>query len=360
MKIKGNKIQTEHTPLRVGGALNIQGGSVVQFYDGNDFYPNREGTLSSPILLTHQLSIHDPDANQEITPSMNTTFYENDVAISVVTEGYELIGAHSVKVIKNIPANTQVEIKAVTEFVDPRNNRLYKREDFITLRTLLKAESQYTLDLSPHGAVYFDAYRNPNTQTQVVAKLSHGNTEVIDLTGITIKWLNPEGLDIVENELYGISYSADRRTLTIDKTYINKNTITCEAWKDGKIISTASVTFVRKFNPYRLEVNVIGIPLQPGIDNIKCICNITDTIGPVDVNAAFLLKWMVNEDGYHRQLGTGTPFVFTRADVNMAASILEVYPDLKRREAFAALTDEFGNPLTDEQGNILTAETYGI
>lgn len=360
MIVKGNKIQTEYTPLQVAGAINIQGGSVVQFFDGANYFPNRAGEPSSPILLTHQLSIHDPDTNQEITPAMNTTFYEDDIAISTTTSGYELVGAHAVKVVKNIPANSQVIIKAVTEFVDPRNDRLYKREDFITLRTLLKAEAQYTLDLNPHGAVYFDAYRNPNTQTQVVAKLSHGNTEVFDLTGITIKWLNPEGLDIVENELYGISYSADRRTLTIDKTYINKDTIICEAWKDSMIISTATVTFVRKFNAYRLEVNVTGIPLLPGVDNIRCICNITDTIGPVDVNAAFLLKWMVNEDGFHRQLGTGTPFVFTRDDVNMSAAILEVYPDLKRREAFAALTDEFGNPLTDEFGNILTAETYGI
>lgn len=360
MKIKGNKIQTEHTPLRVGGALNIQGGSVVQFYDGNDFYPNREGTLSSPILLTHHLSVHDPDASQEIFPAMNTTFYEDDIAISAATSGYELIGAHAVKVVKNIPANMQVVIKAITEFVDPRNNRLYKREDFVTLRTILKAEAQYTLDLSPHGAVYFDAYRNPNTQTQIGAKLSHGNTEVIDLTGITLKWLNPAGLDIVENELYGISYSADMRTITIDKTYINKETITCEAWKDGKIISTATVTFVRKFNPYRLDVNVIGLPLLPGVNNIKCMCTISDTIGNVDVNAAFLLRWMIREDGFERQLGTGTPFVFTRDDINMSATTLEVYPDLKRREAYAALTDEFGTPLTDEYGNILTAETYGI
>ncbi|MEL7600551.1 MAG: hypothetical protein AAGU18_10710 [Proteiniphilum sp.] len=360
MKIKGGKIPVEYTPLRVGGSLNIQGGSVVQFFDGNDFYPNREGTLSSPILLTHQLSIHDPDANQEITPAMNTTFYEDDVVISAATSGYELIGAHAVKVVKNITANTQVVIKALTEFVDPRNNRIYKREDFITLRTILKAEAQYTIELTPHGAVYFDAYRSPNTQAQIVAKLSHGDAEVTDLTGITLKWLNPDSLDIVENELYGVSYSADKRTLTIDKTYINKETITCEAWKDGKIISTATVTFVRKFNPYRLDVNIVGLPLLPGVNNIRCICTITDTIGPVDVNAAFLLRWMVREDGFERQLGTGTPFIFTRSDVNMNAATLEVYPDLKRREAYAALTDEFGTPLTDEYGNILTAETYGI
>ena len=98
---------------------------------------------------------------------------------------------------------------------------------------------------------------------------------------------------------------------------------------------------------------------MPGINNIKCLLNIADSIGNVDVNAAFLLRWMIREDGIERHLGTGTPFVFTRDDINMSASTIEVYPNLKRREAFAALTDDDGAILTDESGNILTTETYG-
>lgn len=359
MKLIGSKIQTEHTPLRVGGSLNILGGSAVQFFDGTNYSPNREGTLSSPILLIHNLSIADPDSGEIITPATNTTFYENEVAISSSTSGYELIAGDSVKVVKNIPANTQVVVKAVTEFVDPRSGRVYSREDIITLRTILKAEAQYNLTLNPHGAVYFDAYRNPNTMTTITAKLTHGNDLVTNFTGIVFKWLNAQGLDIVENELYGVSLSADKKTLTIDKTYINKETITCEAWKDGKIVGTSTATFIRKFNSYRPDVNVVGLPLQPGVNNIKCLLTITDTIGTVDVNAAFLLRWMIREDGIERHLGTGTPFVFTRDDINMSASTIEVYPNLKRREAFAALTDESGAILTDDDGNVLTTETYG-
>ncbi len=360
MKLPGSKIQIEHTPLRVGGSLNVTGGSLVQFFDGTEFIPNRAGIPSSPILLRHHVNVVDPDSGESITPAMNTTFYENDVPISSSTEGYELVGIDSVKVVKNIPVNMQAVIKAVTEFIDPRNNRLYRREDGAMLRTILKAEAQYNLSLDPNGAVYFDAYRNPNTQTQATAKLTHGDVVVTDMTGITLKWLNKNGLDVVANELYGISVSGDRKTLTVDKTYINKETITCEAWKAGKMIATASVTYVRKFNSYRVEVDIIGIPLLPGVNNMICECTIMDTIGNVDVNAAFLLRWMVREDGIERQLGTGTPFEFTRSDLNMSASSIEVYADLKRREAYAALTDQNGNPLRDAQGNILTAEKYGI
>lgn len=360
MKLVGRKIETEHTPLIVSGALNVAGGSLVQFFDGTNYSPNREGALSSPILLTHSISVADPDTGDLLNPATNTVFYLDDATVSSSTPGFELIGLDSLKVKKNFPANKQVVIKAVTEFVDSRNSRVYKREDIVTLRTMLKAEAQYNLTLSPHGAVYFDAYRNPNTNSTVHATLKQGNNAISDFTGIEFRWLNSAGLDIVANELYALSVSTDGKELTIDKTYINQEVITCEAWKSGKLLDSSTVTFVRKFNSFSPLVDIIGLPLQPGANTVTCTMQIQDTKGVVDVNAAFLLRWMVIEDNIERQLGTGTPFNFTKDDVNMGASKLQVYPDLKRREAYAALTDDQGRLLTDNAGNILTAETFGI
>lgn len=359
MKLSGNKIQREFTPLRVSGSLNVTGGSVVQFYDGVSYTPNREGTPSSPILLTHSVNAFDTDTGMQAVIAITTTFYENDVVISASTTGYELIGS-SLKVKKNIAAGTAVVIKAVSKFVDTRNNKIYEREDTVTLRTIIKAEAQYQLDLSEKGIVYFDGYRNPNSTTTVTATLKKGMDIVTDMTGITLKWLNSDGLDAVENELYADSVSADGKTLTIDKTYINHELIKCEAWKDGVMIATENVTFIRKFNSFRTDIRVPELPLLPGVNTLSCSIAITDILGNVDVDAAFLVNWMVSENGVDRAVATGASVKIPVSSINLAAANLSIYPDIKRREAYAALTTEnLDELLTDDLDNILTVETFG-
>jgi hypothetical protein len=360
MKLSGHKIQREFTPLRVSGSLNVTGGSVVQFYDGVSYTPNREGTPSSPILLTHSVRAYNIDSSAEVPITYATTFYENDVVITSGTAGYELLG-NSLKVKKNIPGATAVVIKAVSKFVDTRNNKIYEREDAVTLRTIIKAEAQYQLDLSEKGIVYFDGYRNPNSTTTVTATLKKGMDIVTDMTGITLKWLNSDGLDAVENELYADSVSADGKTLTIDKTYINHELIKCEAWKDGVMIATENVTFVRKFNSFRTDIRVPELPLLPGVNTLSCSIAIIDILGNIDVDAAFLVTWMVSENGVDRAVATGASVKIPVSSINMAAANLSIYPDIKRREAFAALTSEDPDELlTDDSDNVLTVETYGI
>lgn len=359
MKLSGNKIQIEFTPLRVSGSLNVTGGSLVQFYDGLSYTPNREGVPSSPILLTHTVDAFNTDSNSQVDIAITTTFYENNVVISGSTAGYELLG-NSVKVMKNIPAGTSIVIKAVSKFIDTRNNKIYEREDIVTLRTIIKAEAQFQLNLSQSGVVYFDGYRNPNVTTTVTATLKKGKDIVPDLTGITLKWLNSAGLDAGDNELYVDSVSIDQKTLTVDKTYIDNELITCEAWKDGAIIATNNVTFIRKFNSFRTDIRIPELPLLPGVTSLNCSIAITDILGNIDVDAAFLVTWIVSEGGVDRAVATGAS---ARIPINlfkMSAANLQIYPDLKRREAFAALTTEDPEELlTDDLDNVLTVETFG-
>lgn len=360
MKLSGHKIQREFTPLRVSGALNVTGGSVVQFFDGTSFTPNREGTPSSPILLTHSVKAYDTDSGAESPISYTTTFYENDVVITSGTAGYELLG-NSLKVKKNIPGATAVVIKAVSEFIDTRNNSVYKREDTVTLRTIIKAEAQYQLDLLEKGIVYFDGYRNPNTTTTITATLKKGKDIVTDMTGITLKWLNSDGLDAVENELYANSVSVDGKTLTIDKTYIDHELIKCEAWKGGVMIATESVTFIRKFNSFRTNIRIPELPVQAGITMLNCSIEIMDILGNINVDEVFLVTWIVSENGVERVIATGASVKIPVSAINLTVANLSIYPDVKRREAYAALTSEDPDELlTDDSDNVLTVETYGI
>lgn len=364
MKLSGNKIQAEFTPLRVSGSLNVTGGALVQFYDGVSYTPNREGIPASPILLTHSVSAFDTDSESQAVIELSTTFYEDNVVISESTEGYELLN-NSLKVEKNITPGTSVVIKAISKFIDVRNNKLYEREDTVALRTIIKAEPQYLLNLSQRGVVYFDAYRNPNATTYVFLTMKKGETIIQNLVteGYEVKWLNQAGLDIEENELYVDTIPAGREGITVDKTYIDHEQIRCEVWKDGVLLATDSVTFIRKFNSFRTEIRIPELPISPGVTELSCSLSITDTLGNVDVDAAFLVNWIISENGVEREVATGASVKIPVASINLSASNIQIFPDLKRREAYAAITvDDAGEEalLTDDDDNVLTVEIYGV
>lgn len=359
MKLPGSKIQVEYTPLSIGGSLNVIGGGVVQFFDGKTYTPNREGTVASPILLRHEVTAVDQDTNQNADVIKTTTFYENGVVISAATAGYSITG-NELKVAKNIAAGSTTEIKAVTKIVDKRDNKVYERIDFVNLRTILKTESEYQLIITPHGRVLFDAYRNPNTTIAVVATLKKGADEVTDLTGITFKWLNAAGLNAFDEEAYASAVSTDGKTLTVDKTYIDSEVINCEAWKDGKMIANDSVTFVRKFNSFNTDIRIPELPLSIGVDTLNCQLLMTDLKGNIDVDAAFLVKWMVSEGGVDRETGyNGASVKIPVSAINMKASKVQIYPAIYRREAYAAVVTDLGEVLVDDTGNVLTVETFG-
>ena len=363
MKLSGNKIQAEFTPLRVSGSLNVTGGALVQFYDGVSYTPNREGIPASPILLTHSVSAFDVDSNTQAVIELSTTFYEDNVVISESTEGYELLN-NSLKVEKNITPGTSVVIKAISKFIDVRNNKLYEREDAVTLRTILKAEPQYLLNLSHRGVVYFDAYRNPNTTTDVLLTLKKGGDIIQGLVakGYEVKWLNQAGLDIEENELYVDTIPAGREGITVDKTYIDHEQIRCEVWKDGVLLATDSVTFIRKFNSFRTEIRIPELPISPGVRELSCSISIADTLGNVDVDAAFLVNWIISDNGIEREVASGASAKIPIDPASFRAANIRIFPDLKRREAYAAVTVvDAGEEtlLTDDDDNVLTIETYG-
>lgn len=361
MKLSGHKIETEYTPLVMSGNLVVTGGPVVQFYDGTSYTPNRAGSPATPILITHELSAFDPDGILSEF-SFSTLFYENDTLITSSTSGYTLVGSNAVRVGKNIPAGTSVVIKAVSEMLDSRTGKIYTREDSTFLRTILKTESPYQLNLSQRGAIYFDGYRNPNVTTTVTATLKKGQDTITDFTGITFKWLNSEGVDAVENELYADAYSNGNRTLTVDKTYIDHELIRCEAWKGSELLAYDTVTFVRKFNSVRVDERIPELPIKAGTTSLNCSVLITDMLGNIDVDSAFLVEWIVSEGSSERVVGSGANASIPVSSINLKAANLSIYPDIKRREAFAALTDmQAGEEvlLTDDNDNVLTTETFG-
>jgi hypothetical protein len=71
----------------------------------------------------------------------------------------------------------------------------------------------------------------------------------------------------------------------------------------------------------------------------------------------------VSENGVEKQVGEGANTQIPISSINLKAANLSIYPDIKRREAFAALTtidDEEEVLLTDDDDNVLTIETFGL
>lgn len=358
MKVLGQKLGKIFTPLTLTGGINILGGNNVQFWDGNSYIPNREGTPSSPLLIVHHVDVVNPDeqAEGELTFTKVTKYYENDVLITSSTPKYSLID-DKLRVEKNIPAGKAVTIRAVTQLIDTRNGNIYERIDITYLRTITKTPDALQLVITPNGTVTFDGFRNPNTKTTVTATVRQYDEEITDYSGLTFKWLNSEGKDAIEYELYGDEVSSDGRTITIDKKFIDKDTLHCEVWRDGNLIDKDTVTFLRGFRSCHQSVDTPGLPLMPGIKSLICTFYAQDALGPIDVNEAFLVVWMITENGVDRELGTGSPFELSESSINWDANP-QIWVDARRREAWAALVDSDGSLLTSD-GAVLVVETYG-
>lgn len=345
--------------MNISSSLNSSGGALVQFFDGLNYYPNRVGVISSPIVLSHVVNAVRINGTPSNIP-YTTLFYENDLLIDSGNTFYELIG-NTLKVKKNVTAGSSIVIKAISKFIDSVSGKLYERIDTTVLRTILKAEAPYQLTLSQRGVVYFDGYRNPNVITTVNASLRKGGEAVTDFAGITFKWLNSEGLDAVDNELYADAYSNLNTTLTVDKTYIDHELIKCEAWRGTELLAFDTVTFIRKFNTFKAEIRIPELPLHYGVTNLNCSVIMTDILGNIIVDNAFLVNWIVSENGVERQIATGAVVKIPVSSINLNAANLKIYPDVKRREAFAALTtDDIDELLTDDLDNVLVVETYGV
>ncbi len=363
MKLPGLGANVEFTPFVVSGNLSVIGGSLVQFYDGISYTPNREGEVSSPILLTHSVTAVDADSEKIVDVAYATLFYENGTPITSENLSYELLG-NSLKVKKNVAPGESIEIKAISKFVDKRNDKIYERQDIVILRTILKNEADYGLKLSQRGRVYFDGYRNPNVTTSVMVRFTQGTELIQSLVakGYEVRWLNSEGLDIETNELYVDTIPAGREEIIVDKKYINHETIRCEVWKDGVMLAHDSVTFIRKFNSIEIEIVSPQIPIRPEIQQITCQLFIRDMTGNIDVDAAFLVNWYVEESGVSRKIGEGSSISIPRSGFNLKALNLNIYPDIRRREAFAAYTiPDNGQQVlaTDKDGKVYTGETFG-
>lgn len=220
----------------------------------------------------------------------------------------------------------------------------------------------FQITLNPLGSTYFDAYRNPNTKTSVVATLTRNSKIVTDFAyeKVELRWLNADGVDVVENELYADDVS-NITTLNIDKTYIDDEIIKCEAWHKSEKVAESNVRVIRKFNPYTPTIQIPALPAPPEVTTLNLSISMTDEVGSINVDSAFFIEWMVVEDTVTRKIATGAIASVPASSINMGAANLQIYPSIKRREAYAALTTiDAGEEalLTDDLGNVLTVETY--
>lgn len=356
-RLTEHTIPVEFTPLTVSGGLTITGGPAVQFYDGENYLPNRAGSPASPIIIEHEVDIIDIDEMVHAF-SKSTTFYENDTAITINSEDYEIIPPNAIRVEKNIPPGEAVTIRAITEFLDPRSNRYYSREDTLDLRTILKADHLYQLELDPRDRQVFDAYRNPNRVTAINLKLLKGEDEITDFAGLTIKWLNGDGQPAVANELYAVETQNSNKRLVVDTSFIENETIRCEIWEGSKVIASDSVNFTRRYNSFRTDIEIPELPIVPGTRQLTADIYLDDLQGNIDADGAFDIRWLLNTAGSEEEVAAGSSadIPIARLDLTKALSI---YPDVKRRQAFGALKDNNNKILTNGAGIPLAFQLLG-
>lgn len=358
MKLTGSKIPVDFTPLMVSGNIVVEGGPTVQYFDGLTYVPNRSGVLASPLIVKHVLDIKDPD---EIAQAFakSTKYYANEVAITSETAGFELLGDDSVKVTLNVPAGDTLVLKAVTTFLDPRTDASYSREDITYLRTILKVEEEHQLVLEPRGRLVLDAYRNPNKLLPVTLTLLKGSTFVTDFTGLTFKWLNSDKVDVLANELYAKELQDSNRKLIVDLSYIESEVIRCEVWEGLKLLASDEISIKRQYNSFMSDMIVPDIPVTSETRELNCYLYLVDRLGSIDVDAAFDTTWIVATGSTAKEVGKTSVTKFPITEVNLKGTTPEIYPNIKRREAFKGIMTVGNKYITDGSGKIISALKLG-
>ena len=91
-------------------------------------------------------------------------------------------------------------------------------------------------------------------------------------------------------------------------------------------------------------------------------CRITgqDVFGLFDVDEAYLIVWKVDENGVEKSLATGAVSQIPVSAIDMTSNPV-IFPDVRRREAYAAVTMDDGETIIiDDNENVLVVETYGL
>ena len=396
-KTQSDSIFTTVDPLSLHYGIEVVSGNTVQTYNNEtkEYEPDR--TLV-PLILMPYVGAYDPEGKQDGKQTLTAVEWYDGVPkldfSNRITAGDDYdIGDGTVtgfpkgalKVKKNVPADTPMQVFCVAKFTDVRTQSTVSVEMSVKLYTAVYESRNYkvTLDCPPSWKV------NPLDETTwthtLTAQLYSGTEAVAD-----------------DNAAYWWEVMADG-----DTGYRTPTAEDEELWiacKDASGVFTKTLTFdARMFKYAKFRVRAAYYdgdrPLAPEEDRIQAETAVNVELPPTlkadqtqtkgfrmasdfstptgykvsmydnrrtltdeEAQGFFVTRWKgksAKAGSSEIELNSGLSVEFVPKDKGFDPSAaVDVWAEVSVYEKHAVLTDDDGNILTDDDGNILIAPQY--
>ena len=232
-----------YQPLSIALTMDMLGGSLTQRIDelSGDFDPDRAVT---PLVLSPHLEVSDPDGiivvSDQSSNLIDCRWYlasddsDETKRITSSTSGFTLGDAGRLTVRRNVEDYAPLHLYFSCAFIDPRTQRIYRKQHQLTLTSTRSADLKLSLELDVADKMPISPFKNFGQRT-IHATLRNGE-DIIPIDGVNAfcRWLiwdkNNRVLNVASstNDIFVDAITED--SITVDRRYIDREVLVCEVW----------------------------------------------------------------------------------------------------------------------------------
>lgn len=393
MDVQRKSINVQVDPLSLTAGIQVLSGNPLQSYNKDTDEYEDDRTLV-PLIIMPWVSIVDPHniMPKGLVTLTSVTYYNGtpNAGVQIVNgDDYVISDAGtpvgSLKVKKNVPVNSPMEIYAVFLFTDLRTNQSVAVERSISLRTTFYDSRNYSVKIDQPKGFTVDPTRTTKAEDGswpvVLNAQMYSGKELVPDTNAAYFWyvLDGSSYRLIDNTELDLWMNTDRnangtwpKQITIDARLFKSATIRCmAAYYSGTVPTSpasesiqATTTIKVQLPPtaYAKMIITKGLPVTPGQNNpIEARCEVYDNAGiianPSQYYRIIWYKVAQTLGATPVEIGYGDTLTTTPQALGITATAgYNIYPKVDELREFNILTDSDGAILTDLDGAILISQ----
>lgn len=395
LKTKQQSVFTTVDPLSLHYGIETVSGNNVQTYnnESKEYEPDR--TLV-PLILMPYVDAIDPEKKQGGRQTLTAVEWYDGVPekdySNRITAGtdYEIgdgtvtgFPESALKIKKNIPADTPMQIFCIAKFTDVRTQQTVRVEMSVKVYTVVYESRNYkvTTDCPPSWKI--DPLKETTWQHTITAQLYSGSEPVDDAHAAywwQVREESGQWREITsEDEELWITCKKNgvfTKTLTFDARIVKAASFRVRAAyydterpvtpSDDSIIAEALVNVEMPSSLTAEQMQTMGARVASDFSTkvgykVEMFDN-RKTVSEVQAGELFQIRWK----GKSAKTGSSEKFIDSGKSVDFipkdcgfdASAVVSVWAEISVYEKYAVLTDNDGKTVTDDDGRIIIVPTY--
>ena len=393
MDIQRESINVQIDPLSLTAGIQVLSGNPLQSYNKDtDEYEDDRALV--PLIIMPWVSVADPHniMPKGLATLTSVTYYNGTPSTGAqITTGNGYVISDkgtpvgSLKIKKNLPVNSPMEIYAVFLFTDLRTNQSVSVERSISLRTTFYDSRNYSVKIDQPKGFTIDPTRTTKagdgSWPVVLNAQMYSGKDLIPDSNVAYFWyvLDGSSYRLIDNTELDLWMNTDRnangtwpKQITIDARLFKNATIRCmAAYYSGTVPTSpsnepiqATTTIKVQLPPtaYGRMIITKGLPVIAGQSNpIEAKCEVYDNAGIIaNPSQYYRITWYKAAQTLGAtpvEIGYGDTLTTTPQELGITATAgYNIFPKVDELREFNVLTDSDGAILTDLDGAILISQ----